>query len=237
MIIAIHQPQFMPWLGYFDKMDQVDAFVLLDNVQYKKNEFQNRNRIKTPQGPLWLTVPVSYRFPALIFDVGVRTDNPWRRKHLQTLRANYAKAFYWPQYSRDLDAFYAESWSELAEVNRASVEWLRTRLGIETPLHIASQMQLSTEPTQRLLDICQQLGADAYLAGVDGRKYMELDRFEAAGIEVVFQEFVHPIYTQLHGEFVSHLSALDLVLNCGPESGKILRAERQNSPIQYRGRK
>lgn len=227
MIIAIHQPQFMPWLGYFDKMDQVDAFVLLDNVQYKKNEFQNRNRIKTPQGPQWLTVPVSYQFPALINEVTVRTGDPWRRKHVQTLVANYAKAPYWTDYAESLQTLYADELASLAAINRASVAWLQRELGIETPLVVASEMDLSEEPTQRLLDICKALGASRYLAGVDGRKYMELNRFKEAGIEVVFQDFEHPNYAQLHGEFTSHLSALDLLLNCGPESGKIVRGNRK----------
>jgi hypothetical protein len=227
VIIAIHQPQFMPWLGYFDKMDQVDAFVLLDNVQYKKNEFQNRNRIKTPQGPQWLTVPVSYKFPALINEVTVRAGDPWRRKHQQTLVANYAKAPYWAEFSDSLRDLYAVESTSLAEVNRASVAWLQKELGIDTPLVAASEMDLSEEPTQRLLDICSEFGASTYLAGVDGRKYMELDRFEAAGIEVVFQGFEHPNYSQLHGEFTSHLSALDLLFNCGPESGKIVRSNRK----------
>jgi len=227
VIIAIHQPQFMPWLGYFDKMDQVDAFVLLDNVQYKKNEFQNRNRIKTPQGPQWLTVPVSYQFPALINEVTVRTGDPWRRKHVQTLVANYAKAPYWTDYAESLQTLYADELASLAAINRASVAWLQRELGIETPLVVASEMDLSEEPTQRLLDICKALGASRYLAGVDGRKYMELNRFKEAGIEVVFQDFEHPNYAQLHGEFTSHLSALDLLLNCGPESGKIVRGNRK----------
>lgn len=225
MIIAIHQPQFMPWLGYFDKMAQVDTFVLLDDVQYKKNEFQNRNRIKTPTGTQWLTVPVSHRFPALINEVAVPAGDPWRRKHLQTLQANYAKAPHWPSYCEGLQALYAEEHSMLAAVNSASVEWLRGHLHIETPLVIASQLEVSSDPTQRLIDLCHQLGADAYLAGADGRKYMQLDRFTAAGIDVFFQDYEHPAYEQLHGEFTSHLSALDLLFNCGPESGKIVRGK------------
>ncbi len=225
MIIAIHQPQFMPWLGYFDKMAQVDVFVLLDNVQYKKNEFQNRNRIKTPTGPQWLTVPVSYRFPALINEVAVPAGDPWRRKHLQALQANYGKAPHWPTYGAALQALYADEQPLLAAVNAASVEWLRDHLHIETPLVVASQMQVSNDPTQRLIDLCHQLGAESYLAGADGRKYMQLDRFAAAGIEVFFQEYEHPMYEQLHGVFTSHLSTLDLLLNCGPESGKIVRGK------------
>jgi hypothetical protein len=228
MMVAIHQPQFMPWLGYFDKMDRADCFVLLDNVQYKKNEWQNRNRIKTPQGAQWLTVPVSYTFPAKILEVTIPADQPWPRKHVQALRTNYARAPYWPQYEGFLEEFYGRTWQDLVGVNCASVEWLRGELGIATPLCLASQMELRQEPTERLLDICRVVGADVYLAGADGRKYMELERFAQANIRVIFQEYAHPVYAQLHGDFVSHLSALDLLLNCGPQSGKILRSGRQN---------
>lgn len=228
MIVAIHQPQFMPWLGYFDKMDQADCFVLLDNVQYKKNEWQNRNRIKGPQGPQWLTVPVKFKFPALITEVGINVSDPWRRKQLQALKTNYGKAPHWSAYEVFLQEFYDREWSELAAANRTSVEWLRGELGIDTPLKIASEMELSAEPTQRLIDICKTVGADTYLAGVDGKKYMDLERFAAAGLEIAVQEYEHPIYPQLYGEFVSHLSALDLLCNCGPESGKILLSGRKN---------
>ncbi len=232
MIAAIHQPQFMPWSGYFDKMDQADCFVLLDNVQYKKNEWQNRNRIKGPQGAQWLTVPVRFNFPARIAEVGINDSDPWRRKHLQALRTNYAKAPYWAASEGFLEQFYACEWSELAVVNRASIEWLRDQLGIDTRLEVASEMKLSQEPTQRLLDICNAVGADTYLSGVDGEQYMNMELFAAAGVGIVVQDYEPPAYPQLYGDFVSHLSVLDLLLNCGPESGKVLRSGRKNKPIK-----
>ncbi len=229
MIAAIHQPQFMPWSGYFDKMDRADCFVLLDNVQFKKNEWQNRNRIKTAQGAQWLTVPVSFRFPARIEEVEVNGSVNWRNKHLQALRTNYAKAPHWERLCEFLEGFYERDWERLVEVNRASIKWLRKELGIDTQLRMGSEMEgLSEEPTQRLVDICRQVGADSYLSGVDGARYMEMERFADAGIEVIFQEYEPPTYPQLFGEFVSHLSALDLVLNCGEESGPILRGGRKN---------
>lgn len=231
MIVAIHQPQFMPWLGYFDKMDQVDCFVLLDQVQYKKNEWQNRNRIKTAQGPMWLTVPVTYRFPARILEVQIDRKVPWRHKHLQALRTNYARASHWQEARIALEELYGQDWRDLVSINCASIAWLRQELGIDTPLQFASAMVLSEEPTQRLIDICRWVGADTYLAGADGRKYMDLEAFAKAGIRVVFQQYEHPTYPQLFGEFISHLSALDLVLNCGAESGAILRRGRRSPAL------
>jgi hypothetical protein len=231
MRVAIHQPQFMPWLGYFDKMDQADLFVLLDTVQFKKNEFQNRNRIKTAQGPMWLTVPVTYRFPQRIAEVGVQRAEDWRRRHLQALRTNYARAACWAAAVAGLEALYATDWEGLAPLNVASVEWLRRELGIATPLRLASQLEACSEdPTGRLVEICQRLGATTYLAGAGGRDYMDLEAFARAGVAVTFQEYEHPTYPQCFDGFTSHLSALDLVLNCGPQSLEVLRRGRPHSP-------
>ena len=152
--------------------------------------------------------------------MGIKTSDPWRRKHLQALKTNYSKAPHWADCENFLTQFYQGEWSELAAINWASVEWLRGELGIETPLKLASEMDLSDDPTQRLLDICKIVGADTYLAGVDGQKYMDLERFDTAGVKIAVQNYEHPTYPQLYGEFASHLSALDLLLNCGPESGK-----------------
>ena len=224
--VAIHQPQFMPWLGYFDKMDRADCFILLDTVQYKKNEWQNRNRIKTAQGPQWLTVPVTYRFPARIADVAVNDGANWRHKHWQALITNYARADHWSDHERDLEALYERDWERLVDVSGASIEWLRRALGIDTPVRWASDLEADEEPTQRLIDLCHAVGADVYLAGADGRQYMDLERFTGAGIEVTFQHYRHPSYDQLFGPFETHMSALDLTLNCGPDSLEILRQGR-----------
>lgn len=219
----------MPWLGYFDKMDRAGCFVLLDNVQYKRREWQNRNRIKTPQGVQWLTVPVSGEYLALISEVRVEPGEGWRRKHWETLRHAYHRAPGWEGAAASLEVFCTSLRELLSEVNGASILWLREQLGINTPLRWASELEgLSEDPTGRLVDICRVVGAEAYLSGVDGAKYMDLDQFAAAGIEVIFQHYEHPAYPQLFGEFASHLSALDLVLNCGSQSLEILRSGRRN---------
>lgn len=227
MIAAIHQPQFMPWLGYFDKMDRADCFVLLEGVQFKKNEWQNRNRIKGATGPQWLTVPVRFSFPARIDEVAVNQTENWRHRHWQALRTNYAKAAYWREASGFLEDFYRREWQWLVEVNLVSIHWLREVLGITTPLRRSSEMSVSDHPTGRLVDICRQVGADTYLSGRDGQLYLELERFAEAGIEVIFQEYEHPTYPQLFGDFVSHLSTLDLVCNCGAEGLSVLKSGRR----------
>ena len=160
-------------------------------------------------------------------EVGVNQSDNWRRKHWQALRTNYSKAPYWDSVCEFLQAFYARDWDMLAPLNQASIVWLRGVLGVDTELLLVSEMELSKEPTERLVDICKTVGADTYLAGADGRKYMNLESFSQAGIDLVFQDYHHPVYPQLFADFESHLSALDLVLNCGPESLEFLRAGRQ----------
>ncbi|NOY80702.1 MAG: WbqC family protein [Kiritimatiellaeota bacterium] len=215
MICAIHQPHFIPWLGYFDKIFRADVFVFLDCVQFKKNEYQNRNRVLTPQGPAWLTVPVSFRFGDRIDQVKVAADGRWRKKLLRTVAMSYARA---PGYAAAFPGFEAiileESWRSLAELNTATVLWLLDLFGIRTPTHRCTDLgPLSDAPTGRLIDICRAVGADVYLSGAGGRDYLEQELFEAAGIELVFQDFEHPVYPQGgRGRFVSHLSAMDRVM-------------------------
>jgi hypothetical protein len=217
----------MPWLGYLDKMDQADCFVVLDVVQFKKNEWQNRNRIKAVNGPQWLTVPVLHQFPSRLLDVQVNRAVRWQHKHLQALRTNYARASAWAAAWPDLEGLYAADPTGLVEANLASVEWLRGRLEVTTPLCRASAMALPEEPTARLVAICRAVGADTYLSGADGRNYMDLSQFATAGIKVLFQRYQPEPYPQLFGAFASHLSALDLVLNCGGGAADIFRRGRR----------
>jgi hypothetical protein len=223
-VVAIHQPQFLPWLGYFDKLDRSDVFCLLDTVQYKKNEFQNRNRIKTADGWQWLTVPVTYRFPQRIYEVGVNQTVDWQRKHLQALKTNYSKARFFETYYASFEEFYLQSYEILADVNVACIRLLMDLLGLERKLILASSLKVETDdPTLRLVKICQALDGDAYVSGKDGSKYMDLDTFHKHQLELVFQDFNHPEYPQCYEPFEPNLSVVDLLFNCGPDSLKIIR--------------
>ncbi|MEW6325406.1 MAG: WbqC family protein [Nitrospirota bacterium] len=226
MRVAVHQPQYLPWAGLFDKIDQADRFVALDSVQYHKNEWQNRNRIKTAQGWCWLTVPVHYRFPQKLRDVKIARDG-WQRAHWRTITQSYRRAPHFERYVQLLEPLYAAEWEWLADLNLATMERLAAALGVEWAPRLASQMTLTEEPTQRLIDICRQVGADCYVAGSGSRPYLDLARFEEAGIAVEFQRFEHPVYAQLHGPFEPALSAVDLLFNCGPDSLSLLRAGRR----------
>ena len=223
MRVAIHQPQYLPWLGYLDKLDRSDVFVLLDTVQFKKNEWQNRNRIRTAQGWQYLTVPVLREFPQRLDRVRINNQADWRRKHVQALETHYGKA---PQYGRYAPLFrelLARDWERLSLLNEAVLAALAGAFGITTPIVKASQFETREEQTGRLVDLCKAVGADCYLAGAGGRRYMNLEEFQAAGIAVEFQGFVSPEYAQVYGPFIPGLSAVDLLFTCGREGFRYVR--------------
>lgn len=224
MIVSVHQPQYLPWLGYFDKIDKADAFVLLDNVQFKKNEWQNRNKIKTAQGWMWLTVPVLYKFPQLINEVGVNNTDRWQHKQRQALVSNYRKSPFWQMLEGFFEETFSRQWTIISELNIHVVEKLVSLLGIETPVHVASEMGTFPEdPDERLIALTKHLGGDTYLAGSGGKDYMDLAKYEKNGIRVIFQEYHHPTYGQLYGQFEPYMSAIDLLYNHGEKSLDILR--------------
>jgi len=223
MKIAVHQPQYLPWLGYFHKMMMADVFVFLDNVQFKKNEFQNRNRIKTKDRVIWLTVPVIHRFPQLISEVMINNRENWRKKHLRTLEINYRKAPYFERFFPIFVEGLEKEWVYLSPLNIYFVEKIAEALAIEKRFVVASELESLPEgATDRLVAICRKLGGNTYISGAGGRGYLELTKFEKAGIKVIFQEFKHPVYPQLYGEFEPYLSVVDLLFNLGEESGKII---------------
>src|SRR5258706_8067814 len=163
--LAAHQPQYMPWLGYFDKMARADRFVLLDTVQYKKNEWQNRNRIRTATGWQWITVPVRYRFPMRIGEVRVDSTSPWRRKQCEALRQSYARAPYRDALQPLLDELLERPIEDLATLNAESIRLLARLLEVRTPLVLASSMDgIPDGPDERLIALCRALGCDTYLA-------------------------------------------------------------------------
>jgi len=222
VLVAIHQPNYLPWPGFFHKWMLSDAFVVLDTVQFSKNDWQNRNRIKASHGVQWLTVPVRYQFPARLADVKI-APGPWARKHRATLAQAYGKAPYSAAYSEVIDNILSQPWCHLCELNIRLIRELGAMLGCKAPLYVASQMQTQAdEPSRRLVMLCRELGATAYLSGVEGRKYLDTEEFDQAGVELWFQEAKPPVYPQLYGEFISHLSVVDLLFNVGSGAGKMI---------------
>ncbi|MFH0754197.1 MAG: WbqC family protein [Candidatus Omnitrophota bacterium] len=227
MICAIHQPQYLPWLGYFDKIARADVFVFLDNAQFKKNEWQNRNRIRNARGWQWITVPVLHDHGQLINEVQMNPAVDWRREHVRSIELNYAKAPFFKECWPELRSVYDEPWPTLGALNMALVIRLVAFLGITTKIVTASALGVSTTKTQRLVDICRGVGCDAYLAGAGGTDYMDFDLMHACGISVTVQAYRHPVYPQAwsraEADFQPFMSILDLVMNCGERSLEVLR--------------
>ena len=226
MIVAVHQPQYLPWLGYFDKIDKADVFVLLDTVQFKKNEWQNRNKIKTAQGWQWLTVPVMYKYPQQINEVPINNRVNWQHKHRQALVSNYRKAPYFDVVAAVLDEVLSSPWEYIAQLNVEVVRRLVQMLGIKTQIYVASELgEFPQDPDERLVALSRHFGAGTYLAGIGGREYMNLDTYKEWGVEVIFQDFQHPVYNQLFGDFEPFMSIVDLLSNHGDKSLTILRGK------------
>jgi len=226
VIVAAHQPQYLPWLGYFDKISRADRFVLLDNVQFKKNEWQNRNKIKTAQGWQWLTVPVKYRYPQLINEVEINDTVKWQHKQRQAISTNYRKASHYSKLEGFFEEIFSGSWKLISELNIDVIRKLVHVLGIDTPLFVASEMgEFPLDPDERLIALTKYFGADTYRAGAGGSQYMNMDKYRENGVEVLFQDYQHPMYDQLFGQFEPFMSTVDLILNHGHGSLTILRGE------------
>ncbi len=232
MILAAHQPHYLPWLRYVDKVARADVFVLLDDVQYTKNGWQNRNRIKTAQGWTYLTVPVEDPFGKPILEVRVCNRENWRRKHWNALRTHYGRAPYFRHYAGVFEATYAREWEALCDLNLHLLGVVLGALGVRTPLLRSSQLGVRGRGTERLVALCTALGADTYLTGdYAATNHLDLSLFHEAGIEVRRQNWTCPRYRQRFPErgFVPDLSVVDLLFNEGPAALEVL-LERSAEP-------
>lgn len=225
MILTAHQPVYLPWLGLFHKIALADLFISFDQVQYQPKDWNNRNRIKTPQGTaIWLSVPVLRKgyLEKTISDIEINNSEPWTRKHWRSLSLAYAKTPFFGRYADFFEDTYHRRWESLVELNTYMLRWFLDTLGIPVPVRSAGEWNFQGEKSDLVLDMCKQAGASQYIFGALGRDYADVPSFEAAGVKPLFQDYHHPVYPQLHGEFVSHLGIVDLLFNCGDESRDIL---------------
>ncbi|MEW6734937.1 MAG: WbqC family protein [Acidobacteriota bacterium] len=229
MRIVILQPGYLPWLGFFDQLYRCDRFVIYDDVQYTRRDWRSRNRIKTPAGAHWLTVPVINRgrYQQLINKAEIDYSQDWVHKHLGSLKANYIHAPFFQHYYAGLVASLAARPERLLDLNIALIKTCADWLGINTPLILASELQVEGSSSLRLLNICQRLGAGNYLTGDAARDYLDEKLFTSAGVNIEYHGYQHPYYRQLHGSFIPYLSIIDLLFNHGPESLAILTGEKR----------
>lgn len=222
---AIHQPNFLPWIGFFYKWIKSDILVLLDDVQFIRRGYTNRVKIKGQEGERWLTVPVikKGKYYQNINEVEIDKDPARKKKIPGTIRTFYGKAPYFNDYYPGLESILEKDFTYLAEFNIELLTWLARQLGITTKMARASQMPgIEGQSTQRLVSICKAVGAERYLSGFGGQKYQEEEIFRETNIELLVYDFAHPVYPQMWGEFLPGLSVLDLLFNTGPGSREII---------------
>ncbi|MCX5796583.1 MAG: WbqC family protein [Elusimicrobia bacterium] len=224
MILTAHQPVYLPWLGLFHKIALSDAFCSFDDVQYLKRDWNSRNQIKTASGPIWLTVPVlsTGHREKPIREIEIDNSSDWRRKHWKSIHLNYKKAPYFSRYADYFEEVYRTDWKYLTDLNEAMLKWFLKELGIKAHFHKASDLHFEGHKSGLVLDMCRKMHADLYIFGILGKDYAKEDEFSPAGIKIYFQDYKHPVYPQLHGDFVPYMSIIDLLFNCGDSSFDIL---------------
>lgn len=226
MIAALHQPNFLPWLGFFHKMAMADVLVLLDGVQLTK-EWCARNRIKTPQGVQWFVMPychdknqlADYRYCNTRTMYGKR----WLKKVWGPIHQNYARASYFKDYAQSLELIFGAAGDRwLVDVNAALITWAANHLGITTRVVRQTVLGVTASRWDLPVAACRAVGCDVYLSGQGAKSYNRPDLFDAGGIELRYQEFEHPVYPQLWGDFKPYMAIIDLLFNCGPDARRIL---------------
>lgn len=228
MIVTISQPRYLPWLGYFHRIASSDLFIYLDTVQFTVRDWENRNKVKTPQGWTWLTVPVRAPYQAMIPEVTICTEQPWQSKHWKTIKACYGSAPFFACFSEPMRKVYEENiWRSLTDINLRLTDYICKCFGLNrTRFIMASELNVTGKGSELILDLCLAAGAKVYLSGSEGRNYLNETAFLDSGIRVVYQDYVHPVYPQRYSAFQPYMSAIDLLFNCGEESSKILMKDQ-----------
>lgn len=225
--VAIVQSNYIPWKGYFDLVNAVDEFILYDDMQFTKNDWRNRNRIKTPKGLEWLSVPVGKNIDRRIRDVEL-PDPRWQEKHWKTLEANYRRAAHFADVAAAFEPLYRScTHTRLSVLNRVLIEAVCRFLGIRTKISNSWDYELAGDRVERLVELCRQAGADEYVTGPGARSYLDEAPFAARGVKVSWFNYAgYPEYPQLWGTFSHEVTVLDLLFNCGRESARYMRYVR-----------
>jgi hypothetical protein len=221
--LAILQSNYIPWKGYVDLMARVDEFIYYDEMQYTKNDWRNRNKIKTPQGLHWLSIPAGADIHRRICDVSIN-DPRWAAKHWSTLEANYRRSPCFDEIAAWLEPLYANALDNLSDVNQSLLEGICKFLGISTRLRRSTDYVLEGGKSEKLVNLCKQAGATEYVTGGAARSYIDEGLFAQEGITVTYFDYAgYPPYPQLWGDFVHEVSILDLLFNCGSETAAYMK--------------
>jgi WbqC-like protein family len=234
MIVAIQQPNYFPWVGFFSKIFQSDVFILLDDAQYAKNSYINRTRIKSASGPLWLTVPVKHksRMGQAINEAEFDLQEANWAKQRRTIEYNYGRAPGFGEVWPHIRPIFSRAWQKLVDLNIQALEVVcHDVLGLGVRFLRSSEMQCQGPKTDRLVALCKAVGGDVYLSGTGAKDYQDEKMFERAGIELRYSSFKHPRYRQEWGGFVEGLSILDLLFNAGGASRRILEESSRSRSL------
>lgn len=217
--LVILQSSYIPWKGYFDLINDADLFVFYDDAQFTKNDWRNRNQIKTSQGLSWLSVPVGSKINRKIFEVEI-TSTSWQAKHSASLKQNYSRSPFFDQYSYILDELYVlNQWSSLSALNQHATIIISRALGIRTAFVDSRQFKCEGAKLDRLLSLVRQTGADEYISGPSAKSYIDEDRFRQEGIKLIWKDYQgYPEYSQRFPPFEHAVSVLDLLFNVGPDA-------------------
>lgn len=227
--VAILQSNYIPWKGYFDIIGMVDEFIVYDEVQYTKNDWRNRNKIKTPSGVQWLTIPVSHKtLSQKISETEVSFTN-WGKKNWNSIMSNYAKAPYFRSLSEPFQQFYSTSqYTKLSEINLWLINHVCSVLEIDTKIVDSKNYELGGDPTERLVSICKQADAKIYLSGPAAKNYIRDNLFAEEGISIEWMDYTnYPVYPQLYPPFSHEVSIIDLIFNAGPMSKQYMKFSKQ----------
>jgi len=222
-IVSIRQPGYLPYIGFFKKIESSDIFVFLDDVQYVRGEWENRNKIRTSDGTMWLTVPVLNKFGEKLNQVKIDNSKNWSRKHSASIKTNYSKATYFDKYFREIELIFEKKWTKLIDLNFCLIDYFLNKLKINTKCIRSSDLQIESTKSRRLLDICKKLGATTYLSGTLGVNYLDEKIFQDSELSVIYENFKHPTYRQIYDEFIPNVSIIDLLFNEGNKAGEIVK--------------
>jgi len=229
-VVTIHQPNYLPWIGFFQKMALGDIFVILDTVQFSKDSYTQRTKIRTKEGWVWLTIPVERKYYFRpINEVCLPRNEKWKKKHKIAIISNYAKA---PFFDKNfVDQYYCNGITKLQEFNEFGIFYLKDKFGIETKVVRASELGINEglKSTELLIEIVKRVGGDVYISGVSGKNYLEEEKFEKEGIEIRYFEFKPFEYPQRWEGFEPYMSAIDLLFNIGDKSKTIFGLLRRKN--------
>lgn len=227
--VGIVQSNYIPWRGYFDFIDDVDLFIFHDDLQYTKCDWRNRNKIKTPNGLLWLSVPVKYhKTSQQICDTQIDYSQSWQQKHINQIKTHYHKAPFYHLYADEFFTMIAQKFETISKLNISLIKWCMSKLLIDTPLRMSSEFSPVGSKTDRLIDILQKADATTYLSGPKAKDYLEPEKFAEAGIQLQYKLYQYKDYPQLWVPFEPAVTILDLLFNCGESSREYLKSLIEN---------